>query len=189
MQRISFALVCLFIVLACFASSFQLSARESAAHTSAKTLRFLGSNRSLLRQSQIVRNMGASTSSEATGSLRSQIEGKISGADVMIFSKTYCPYCTKAKDAIKALGAKHDILELDVSVIAIYSSCSHPLPLLLSITGGCRRQCYSSWTAKHDWAENRAKYFRERQASWRMWWYLSCDQKWQVPTNAGEQIR
>ena len=38
----------------------------------------------------------------------------IGAHDVMIFSKTYCPYCTRAKEAIQKLGVKAEILELDV---------------------------------------------------------------------------
>lgn len=33
--------------------------------------------------------------------------------DVVVFSKTYCPYCTKAKTALKAVGAKFEAVELD----------------------------------------------------------------------------
>ncbi|KAI9183534.1 Glutaredoxin [Blastocladiella emersonii ATCC 22665] len=37
----------------------------------------------------------------------------ISDNAVMVFSKSYCPYCTKAKDALKAVGAAFHAIELD----------------------------------------------------------------------------
>ena len=36
--------------------------------------------------------------------------------DVMVFSKTYCPYCTKAKQALSELGVTFNVIELDVSM-------------------------------------------------------------------------
>lgn len=38
----------------------------------------------------------------------------ISQNNVMVFSKTYCPYCTKAKGALQDLGIKVEVYELDV---------------------------------------------------------------------------
>jgi len=32
---------------------------------------------------------------------------------VVVFSKTYCPYCTKAKNALKGIGADFEVVELD----------------------------------------------------------------------------
>lgn len=32
---------------------------------------------------------------------------------VAVFSKTYCPYCTKAKRALQSVGAKAVVIELD----------------------------------------------------------------------------
>lgn len=32
---------------------------------------------------------------------------------VAVFSKTYCPYCTKAKRALDSIGAKYTVVELD----------------------------------------------------------------------------
>lgn len=33
---------------------------------------------------------------------------------VVVFSKTYCPYCVKAKNALSSLGAKFAVVELDI---------------------------------------------------------------------------
>jgi glutaredoxin 3 len=32
---------------------------------------------------------------------------------VLVFSKTYCPFCAKAKEALRSVGAKFAVLELD----------------------------------------------------------------------------
>ncbi|KAF9971491.1 glutaredoxin, partial [Actinomortierella ambigua] len=32
---------------------------------------------------------------------------------VVVFSKTYCPYCTRAKNALKELGVQMTVVELD----------------------------------------------------------------------------
>ncbi|CBN79183.1 Glutaredoxin [Ectocarpus siliculosus] len=32
---------------------------------------------------------------------------------VVVYSKTYCPFCTKAKKALKDVGAKYELIELD----------------------------------------------------------------------------
>lgn len=44
------------------------------------------------------------------------VENAIKTNDIMVFSKTYCPYCTRAKDAIQSLNYKFTTIELDVSV-------------------------------------------------------------------------
>ena len=33
--------------------------------------------------------------------------------DIVVFSKTYCPYCVKAKNALKEIGLIVEIIELD----------------------------------------------------------------------------
>ena len=41
------------------------------------------------------------------------VEAAIKGNKVMVFSKTYCPYCTKAKEAIGKLSPQFGLIELD----------------------------------------------------------------------------
>lgn len=42
------------------------------------------------------------------------VNATVQGAPVVVFSKTYCPYCTKAKRALASVGAKdYVLLELD----------------------------------------------------------------------------
>ncbi len=48
-------------------------------------------------------------------STRAEIDNLIGENKVMVFSKSYCPYCTRAKEAIRAQGVSYHAIELDVS--------------------------------------------------------------------------
>lgn len=48
-----------------------------------------------------------------SGSPKAKAETFIKDNNIMVFSKTYCPYCTKAKDALTELGLKFTVYELD----------------------------------------------------------------------------
>nr|ABR17009.1 unknown [Picea sitchensis] len=37
----------------------------------------------------------------------------VSSNSVVVFSKTYCPYCTQVKQLLSSLGAKTKVVELD----------------------------------------------------------------------------
>ncbi|XP_035865287.1 thioredoxin reductase 3 isoform X2 [Phyllostomus discolor] len=52
-------------------------------------------------------------SSEAREKLRRRILGLIEGHRVVIFSKSYCPHCTRVKELFSSLGVECKILELD----------------------------------------------------------------------------
>ncbi|GAB9470004.1 Glutaredoxin [Globisporangium polare] len=57
--------------------------------------------------------MGASSSRENEGAALEFIERTIAEHPVVIFSKSYCPYCTLAKDVMKQAGAPFHVVELD----------------------------------------------------------------------------
>ena len=46
---------------------------------------------------------------------KAEAELAIQENNVMVFSKTYCPYCEKAKSALNGLDVKYGLIELDVS--------------------------------------------------------------------------
>ncbi|TDH73122.1 uncharacterized protein CCR75_007600 [Bremia lactucae] len=46
-------------------------------------------------------------------SAKESVEAKISSTPVVVYSKSYCPYCTKTKVLLEKLGAKFEIVELD----------------------------------------------------------------------------
>ena len=42
------------------------------------------------------------------------VQSLIAGSRVMVFSKSYCPYCAKAKSALQSVGlTQYGLLELD----------------------------------------------------------------------------
>ena len=42
-----------------------------------------------------------------------ETQAKINGNKVMVFSKSYCPFCVRAKGALKDLGLEFEVEELD----------------------------------------------------------------------------
>lgn len=46
-------------------------------------------------------------------SVRESVEAKIAETPVVVYSKSYCPYCTKTKALLKDLGASFEVVELD----------------------------------------------------------------------------
>lgn len=41
------------------------------------------------------------------------VDGNIASEKVVVFSKTYCPYCKMAKDTLNKTGATFKVIELD----------------------------------------------------------------------------
>jgi len=44
---------------------------------------------------------------------KAEVESTAHSAPVVIFSKTYCPYCSRVKDLFKTLNANTKVIELD----------------------------------------------------------------------------
>ncbi|KAF4671217.1 hypothetical protein FOL47_001663 [Perkinsus chesapeaki] len=59
------------------------------------------------------------------------VDSEIAGNKVVVFSKSYCPFCTKAKKALSSVGADYKAIELDGR-----KDCDSIQDYLLSITGG-----------------------------------------------------
>ncbi|GJJ78961.1 glutaredoxin 3 [Entomortierella parvispora] len=62
--------------------------------------------------------MGQSFSSptltpEQMSAIKTKVDAIIAENAVVVFSKSYCPYCTKAKNLLAQLGVKAYIIELD----------------------------------------------------------------------------
>jgi len=47
------------------------------------------------------------------GEVAQLVKEKIDNNCIMIFSKTWCPYCKSAKQAFESLNTKFEVLELD----------------------------------------------------------------------------
>ena len=45
--------------------------------------------------------------------MQGKVQGMIDGNKVMMFSKEYCPFCTKAKQILKSAGIDFKVYELD----------------------------------------------------------------------------
>jgi len=41
------------------------------------------------------------------------VDGEIAGNEVVLFSKTFCPFCTKAKKALDSIGATYKVIEIE----------------------------------------------------------------------------
>ncbi|KAF0696879.1 Aste57867_12398 [Aphanomyces stellatus] len=41
------------------------------------------------------------------------VESKINAHKIVVFSKTWCPYCTLAKKVLTSVGAKFEVVDLD----------------------------------------------------------------------------
>ncbi|GAA5970292.1 hypothetical protein JCM21900_001032 [Sporobolomyces salmonicolor] len=48
-----------------------------------------------------------------SNSVKSTVDQKIQNGHVVVFSKSYCPYCRKAKQLLQSLGEEFDVYELD----------------------------------------------------------------------------
>jgi len=59
------------------------------------------------------RAMGGFMSSQPSGELQQAVESAINANKVMMFSKTFCPFCHKAKKALNDAGATYEVMELD----------------------------------------------------------------------------
>lgn len=61
-----------------------------------------------------VEAMGAKNMRSLSMTAKTVAQEAISTNTVMVFSKTYCPYCTRAKEALTSLNVKFTLMELDV---------------------------------------------------------------------------
>lgn len=46
-------------------------------------------------------------------SARETVESKVSASPVVVYSKSYCPYCAKTKALLNKLDVQFDVIELD----------------------------------------------------------------------------
>lgn len=47
-------------------------------------------------------------------SFKETVEAQVAKTPVVVYSKSYCPYCTETKNLLNELGVKYDVVELDV---------------------------------------------------------------------------
>ncbi|KAF1776344.1 Glutaredoxin subgroup [Phytophthora cactorum] len=46
-------------------------------------------------------------------SAKETVQAQIAASPIVVYSKSYCPYCTKTKTLLTELGAKYEVVELD----------------------------------------------------------------------------
>lgn len=46
-------------------------------------------------------------------SARETVEAKVAAASVVVYSKSYCPYCARTKKLLNELDASFEVIELD----------------------------------------------------------------------------
>lgn len=63
----------------------------------------------LFQEALPFRNLPATSKMSA----KQNVESKVSANKVVVFSKTYCPYCTKTKSLLNSLGVDYSLVELD----------------------------------------------------------------------------
>lgn len=73
------------------------------------------SSRFPLIQAPLTRSYAASVAAmpPVPGELKAEVQKLISSHEVIVFSKTTCPFCTKAKELLKSLNVKYEAVELD----------------------------------------------------------------------------
>ncbi|VDM28186.1 unnamed protein product [Toxocara canis] len=65
--------------------------------------------------------------------VKNYVDALIASKKVVVFSKSYCPYCTKARKALASFPLKEDALEwIEINE---RSDCSQIQDYLLSVTG------------------------------------------------------
>ena len=53
------------------------------------------------------------TSASAAGTLEEQIQETIAGSKVVVYSKSWCPFCLKTKKTFDSMGIEYTAIELD----------------------------------------------------------------------------
>merc|ERR1719399_1184720 len=56
----------------------------------------------------------AATYASAAGSLEEQIKSTVAADKVVIYSKSYCPFCSKTKMLFDSMGVPYNAIELDL---------------------------------------------------------------------------
>ncbi|KAL6863479.1 Glutaredoxin [Amphichorda felina] len=59
------------------------------------------------------RHFFGTTSKISMADATTKVQQYIEGSPVVVFSKSYCPYCASTKSLLKGLGVKPTVLELD----------------------------------------------------------------------------
>lgn len=73
----------------------------------------IGASSFLLLRNSFTKNTRNLTAMSST--IKTLVSNAIKDNKVMVFSKSYCPYCQKTKNSLSDLNIEHTVFELDVS--------------------------------------------------------------------------
>ncbi len=66
--------------------------------------------------------MGTSGSKQATMAAKEFVDATLLANKVVVFSKSYCPYCSKAKSALSQFLSASQFLTLEVGAVLVWGS-------------------------------------------------------------------
>ena len=78
---------------------------------------FIGVSSFLVLRNSLAFSQSSKSLSTMSAAVKSLTTGAIKDNKVMVFSKSYCPYCAKTKATLDGMGIKYGLFELDVSMI------------------------------------------------------------------------
>lgn len=107
---------------------------------------------------------------------------------VMIFSKSYCPYCTMAKQVSWIVQWQYE----DASESSIYFLAIPKVELQFHFTrdrGSCRLQWDSGCVGSDDRRDECAACFHQWRIRWRWNWREEVVWRWQTCWNVGLKLR
>jgi len=95
------------------AASFLVVASATSAASRSRSSYAPGFSHRRRRAPQNPRICALATTATSTGEVTDAIDGLIADHKVVIFSKSWCPYCSQAKDILKTQGIDFHVMELD----------------------------------------------------------------------------
>ena len=79
------------------------------------SIMFIGVSSFLITRTSIINKRSVKNLSTMSATAKALTTNAIKDNKVMVFSKSYCPYCQKTKSTLDGLGIKYGVFELDVS--------------------------------------------------------------------------
>ena len=80
---------------------------------------FIGVSSFLVLRNSFASSHSSKSLSTMSAAVKTLTTGAIKDNKVMVFSKSYCPYCAKTKATLDGMGIKYGLFELDVSMIGL----------------------------------------------------------------------
>ena len=122
---------------------------------------------------------------------RAVIETLVKEHRVVLFSKTWCPFCNKVKELLNSKFIPYHKIELDKELTQISnlwkSSDSPKNTTNIYILGSNFEYLSASWRRTISniivrvlWSNNCSKCLYWRATYWRLWWYIEIARRWKT---------